>query len=59
MLTQCSQCSTAIIAPEYSEHRFDRCVLNVWSCEMCGYQFKSTVYFFAPKIQVEENERAA
>jgi len=62
-VTQCAQCGATIIAPEWSEHRSDRCVRNVWSCEACGYQFESTVYFSAPKIQpdskVEENERAS
>jgi ribosomal protein L37AE/L43A len=62
-VTQCAQCGAAIIAPECSEHRFDRCVRNVWSCEVCGYQFENTVYFSAPKIQPElrgeDNERAA
>ena len=50
-------------APEWSEHRSERCVRNVWFCEACGYQFEHTVYFSAPKIQpdlrIEENERAA
>ena len=62
-VTQYAQCGATIIAPEWSEHRSDRCVRNVWSCEACGYQFESTVYFSAPKIQpdskVEENERAS
>jgi ribosomal protein L37AE/L43A len=60
---QCAQCGAAIVAPEWSEHRSERCVRNLWSCEACGYQFEHTVYFSAPKIQpdlsVEENERAA
>jgi len=48
---QCAQCGGAIVAPEWSEHRSERCVRNVWSCEACGYQFERTVYFSAPKIQ--------
>src|SRR3974377_1146972 len=59
---QCAQCGGAIVAPEWSEHRSERCVRNVWSCE-CGYRFEHTVYFFAPKIQpdlrVKENKGAA
>ena len=59
---QCAQCGGAIVAPEWSEHRSERCVRNVWSCEACGYRFEHTVYFAAPKIQpdlrVEENELA-
>jgi ribosomal protein L37AE/L43A len=48
---QCAQCGGAIVAPEWSEHRSERCVRNVWSCEACGYRFEHTVYFSAPKIQ--------
>jgi len=60
---ECAQCDSAIVAPEWSEHRSEFCIRNVWSCEACGYQFERTVYFSAPKIQpdltVEENQRAA
>jgi ribosomal protein L37AE/L43A len=42
---QCAQCGSLIIAPEWSEHLSERCVRHVWSCEMCGYQFESTVHF--------------
>ena len=62
-VVECAQCGGAIVAPEWSEHRSERSVRNVWSCEACGYQFEHTVYFSAPKIQpdltVEENQRAA
>jgi hypothetical protein len=58
---ECAQCGDAIVAPEWSEHRSERCVRNVWSCEAGGYRFEHTVYFSAPKIQpdlrIEENER--
>ena len=60
---ECAQCGSAIVAPEWSEHRSEFCIRNVWSCEACGYQFERTVYFSAPIIQpdltVEENQRAA
>jgi len=60
---QCAQCGSAIVALEWSEHRSERCVRNVWSCQACGYQFENTIYFSAPRIQpgltVAENERAA
>ena len=48
---ECAQCGSAIVAPEWSEHRSERCVRNVWFCETCGYQFEHTVYFSALKIQ--------
>jgi hypothetical protein len=60
---ECAQCGGVIVAPEWSEHRSEFCIRNVWSCEACGYQFERTVYFSAPKYQsdlkVEEFERAA
>jgi ribosomal protein L37AE/L43A len=42
-IAQCAQCGAAVIAPEWSEHRSERCVRNVWSCEACEYQFEDTV----------------
>lgn len=41
----CAQCGAALIAPIWSEHLNDRRVRNVWSCETCGYQFETSVYF--------------
>jgi ribosomal protein L37AE/L43A len=41
----CAQCGATIIAPEWSEHLSERRVRHTWSCETCGYQFESTVYF--------------
>ena len=62
-VNQCGQCGAAIVAPEWSEHRSERCVRNVWFCEACGYRFENTIYYSAPRIQpdltVAENERAA
>jgi hypothetical protein len=62
-VVECAQCGGAIVAPEWSEHRSERSVRNVWSCGACGYQFERTVYFSASKIRpdltVEENQRAA
>jgi hypothetical protein len=60
---QCAQCGSAIVAPEWSEHRSERCVRNVWLCQACGYQCENTIYFSASRIQpdltVAESERAA
>jgi ribosomal protein L37AE/L43A len=49
-VAQCAQCGAAIIAPEWSEHRSERCVRNVWSCEACGYQFAHTVCLSARQL---------
>jgi ribosomal protein L37AE/L43A len=51
---QCAQCGEAIIAPEWSEYLSERCVRHFWSCEMCGYQFESTVYFLASELAVDQ-----
>jgi hypothetical protein len=57
---QYAQCGGTIVAPEWSEHRSEYCVRDVWSCEACGYRFERTVNFSAPKIQpdltIEENQ---
>jgi len=43
--SECAQCGTDLIEPEYSEHFPDHRVRNVWSCEACGYQYEDTVYW--------------
>ena len=45
--TPCAQCGDALIAPEWSEHVNERCVRHLWSCEACGYEFETAVYFQA------------
>jgi hypothetical protein len=54
---QCAQCGSLIIAPEWSEHLSERCVRHVWSCELCGYQFESTVHF--PVLELAADLQAA
>jgi len=49
-IIQCAQCGGAIVAPEWSEHRSERCIRNVWSCEACGYQFEHTAYLSAVEL---------
>ncbi len=41
----CPQCSAWLLAPDWSEYLSDRCVRHTWSCESCGYQFETSVYF--------------
>ena len=43
--TPCVQCGEMLIAPIWSEHVTDRCIRHVWSCEACGYEFETTIYF--------------
>jgi ribosomal protein L37AE/L43A len=47
-LPLCASCGTAIIASSSSEHVNDRCVRNVWSCDVCGYEFETATFFSAP-----------
>jgi ribosomal protein L37AE/L43A len=49
---QCAQCGAEIILPEWSEYLSERCVRHSWSCEKCGYQFESTIYFPSPEPAV-------
>lgn len=41
----CPQCSEWLLAPDWSEYRNERCVRHMWSCEICNYQFETTVIF--------------
>lgn len=44
----CAQCGVRISAPEWSE-AFDECrIRHLWSCQFCGYQFETTVFYPAP-----------
>ncbi len=43
----CPQCSESLLAPDWSEYLNDRCVRHTWSCEACGYQFETAVFFSA------------
>jgi len=41
----CPQCSSWLLAPDWSEHLSERCVRHTWSCEACGYEFETAVFF--------------
>ncbi len=43
----CPQCSEWLLAPDWSEYFSERCVRHTWSCQACGYEFETAV-FFAP-----------
>lgn len=45
----CPQCSAWLLAPDWSEHLSERCVRHTWSCDACGYQFETAVFF--PALQ--------
>jgi ribosomal protein L37AE/L43A len=54
---KCAQCGVDIIAPEWSEHLAERRVRNVWSCDLCGYQFEDTVYLSGAPSGAEQARR--
>ena len=41
----CPQCSASLLAPSWSEHLSERCVRHTWSCDTCGYEFETAVFF--------------
>jgi hypothetical protein len=43
----CPQCQAWLLAPDWSEHLNERCVRHSWSCEACGYEFETAVFFSA------------
>lgn len=44
-LNLCAQCGAPLKAPIWVEHLDGRHVRNLWSCEVCGYQFETSAYF--------------
>jgi transcription elongation factor Elf1 len=41
----CPQCDAWLLAPDWSEYLNERCVRHTWSCDTCGYQFETAVFF--------------
>ena len=41
----CPQCSAHLFAPDWSEHVNERRVRHAWSCDVCGYEFETTVIY--------------
>ena len=41
----CPQCSVRLFAPDWSEHLNERCVRHAWTCDACGYEFETSVFF--------------
>lgn len=47
----CAQCGMTIPAPEWSE-LCDECrIRHLWSCEACGYEFETTVFYPMPNAK--------
>jgi hypothetical protein len=44
----CAQCGDALSAPEWSESIDDRRVRHLWSCDGCGYEFETEVFYPSP-----------
>ncbi len=45
----CPQCQAWLLAPDWSEHLDERCVRHTWSCDACGYEFETAVFFSTPE----------
>jgi len=45
----CPQCSSQLLAPDWSEYVNERCVRHAWSCEACAYEFEAAVFFPSSK----------
>ena len=45
----CAQCGAAIIASSWSEHVSERCVRDVWTCDLCEYEFETSTVFRTPE----------
>jgi hypothetical protein len=41
----CPQCSSWLLAPEWSEHVSEHNVRHSWTCHACGYGFETSVFF--------------
>ena len=42
----CPQCSVRLFAPDpWSEHLNERCVWHAWTCDACGHEFETLVFF--------------
>jgi len=46
-LKTCGLCGDQLVGPEWSEYVSEQCVRHFWSCDSCGYQFKTTVHLSA------------
>ena len=45
----CPKCDDMLFAPEVSQHVNENLVQHVWSCESCGYIFKTSVILEHPE----------
>ena len=41
----CPQCDAWLVAPDWSENFNGRCVRHSWSCDACGYEFETKVFY--------------
>jgi hypothetical protein len=55
----CAQCGEALFAPSWSEDLGEERVRYLWNCDVCGYQFETTVYLAPLKPAVAVFDAAA
>jgi ribosomal protein L37AE/L43A len=41
----CAQCGTSLTAPAWSEYLNAHQARHLWSCDDCGYEFETLVFF--------------
>ena len=46
--SSCAQCGRKLLAPESIEPVSDRIIRYLWSCEVCGHQFETSVHLAPP-----------
>jgi ribosomal protein L37AE/L43A len=47
-MVPCAQCGDSLLAPDWSEYLDERRIRHVWTCDGCGYEFETMVYY-APR----------
>ena len=50
-IVPCAQCGDTLFAPEWSEYLDDRRIRHLWSCDHCGYEFESEVFYSRAVIE--------
>ena len=45
----CAQCGEPLIAAKWSEHLSECRIRHIWQCDICGYEFETTVYLRTEK----------
>ena len=47
----CPNCGDCVLTATWSERLSERCVRDVWSCRLCGYEFETSAYLATKKTE--------